>query len=140
MKVTDKIDKYLKEQFEFAVANPTFKIVSDEKVFEAMANFLVSLEPEQLNDEQLHKIADIFTEMKSEAEVEDMGEEVKARKSQINTKQYATKYYRLNKDKIKLKKDKLERSIKGQSRDRMKSIQAKIRKTPTGRHKVSYNV
>ena len=77
MKVTDKIDKYLKEQFEFAVANPTFKIVSDEKVFEAMANFLVSLEPEQLNDEQLHKIADIFTEMKSEAEVEDMGEEVK---------------------------------------------------------------
>jgi hypothetical protein len=132
-KVLEKIE----EQFDYMIMNPQFEIVSDEKVFSEMANFLMGLEPDQLNDIQLQKMVNIFTEMQAEADVD---EEVKAKRSRVNVKQYAGSYYRTNKKNIKKKKVELERSIKGITRNRMEPIMAKGRKSPTGRHKVSYNV
>ncbi len=66
-------------------------------------------------------------------------EEIKAKKELQTKKQYAGKYYRKNKGKVKKKKIELNRSIEGQKRDRMEPIMSKQRKTATGRHKVSYN-
>jgi hypothetical protein len=132
-----KKKKKVTEQFDYGVSPTQWDIVADEKVFEEMANFLLTLEPEQLNDIQLQKMIDIFSEMQAEAE---MDEEIKADRSSIKAKQYAGKYYRNKKVTIKSKKKKLERSIKGKSRETMKPILAKGRKTPTKRHKVEYNV
>lgn len=66
-------------------------------------------------------------------------EEVKAKKTPVDKKQYADKYYRKKKRDMKRKKEELENSVEGKKRKRMKPIMAKGRKTPTGRHKVSYN-
>ena len=66
-------------------------------------------------------------------------DEVKAKKTTINKKAYAGKYYSKNKSKMKNKKDKLENSVTGKTRERMEPIMKKGRKTPTGRHKVSYH-
>lgn len=132
-----KKKKKVTEQIDFMVANPHFEIVSDEKVFSSMANFLMSLDPDQLTNEQLQKMVNIFSEIQAEADVD---EEVKAKRSRIAAKQYLKKYYSTNKKKIKKKKVELEKSIKGQTRDRMTPIMAKGRKTATGRHKVNYNV
>jgi hypothetical protein len=61
-------------------------------------------------------------------------EEVKAKRETTSNKQYADKYYRLNRDKVLRKK-----TAEGKIRKRMKPIMKKGRKTPTGRHTVSYN-
>ena len=66
-------------------------------------------------------------------------EEVKAKKTAVTDKQYADKYYRKNKEKVKRNKIELDRSIEGQKRNKMEPIMAKGRKTPTGRHKVNYS-
>ena len=66
-------------------------------------------------------------------------EEIKAKKTPVTKKQYAGKYYRKNKEKVKRDKIELERSIEGNKRKRMKPIMKKQRKTPTGRHKVNYS-
>jgi hypothetical protein len=67
-------------------------------------------------------------------------EEIKAKKTSKSKKMYADQYYRGNKGKVKTKKKKLDRSIEGKRRDKMKPIMAKQRKSPTGRHRVDYNV
>ena len=66
-------------------------------------------------------------------------EEVKAKKTSVTKKQYAGKYYRHNKEKVKQNKKKLDRSLEGKKRERMRPIMKKQRKTPTGRHRVSYS-
>jgi hypothetical protein len=66
-------------------------------------------------------------------------EEVKAKRETTSNKQYADKYYRLNRDKVLRKKKELAGSAEGKIRKRMKPIMKKGRKTPTGRHTVSYN-
>lgn len=66
-------------------------------------------------------------------------EEVKAKKTSIDKKQYAGKYYRQNKEKVKRDKIELDRDIEGKKRNRMKPIMKKQRKTPTGRHEVNYS-
>ena len=66
-------------------------------------------------------------------------EEIKAKKTTVSDKQYADKYYRKNKDKVKRNKVELDRSIEGQKRNRMEPIMKKQRKTPTGRHRVNYS-
>ena len=133
MNILDKID----EQIDFMIANPHFEVVSDEKLFADMANFLIDIDPEQLTDSQLQKMVEIFTNLESEAEAID--EEVKAKKDTASNKQYGASYYRKKKQTIKKKKVDLERSIEGKKRSRMKPIMAKGRKTATGRHKVTYN-
>ncbi len=65
-------------------------------------------------------------------------EEVRAKKTGVPDKQYAGKYYRQNKKKVARNKIELDRSIEGQKRNRMAPIMGKQRKSPTGRHKVSY--
>lgn len=137
MSVLNKIDKKLNEQFDYMVTEPEWKVVSDERVFTEMANLIMSLEPDQLDDIQMQKVIDIFNEMQAEAELD---EEVKAKRSSTKAKQYLKKYYRTQKVSMKKKKKEFDQSIKGKVRKKKEPIMAKGRKTPTGRHKVEYNV
>jgi len=133
MNILERID----EQIDFMVANPHFEVVADEKLFADMANFLIDIDPEQLTDSQLLKMVEIFTNLESEAE--QVAEEIKAKKTPQSKKTYAAGYYGKKKNDIKKKKVELEKSIKGETRKRMKPIMAKGRKTSTGRHKVTYH-
>ena len=124
------------EQIDILVMQPDLKIKSDNPLFDKMANLIIALEADNLNDRQLNKVLEIIEDFEDADELE---EEVKAKKATINKKAYAGKYYKQNKSKMKNKKKELEKSITGQTRQRMKPIMAKGRKTPTGRHKVSYH-
>lgn len=133
----NKKKKTVTEQIDFMIANPTLKLVSDEAVFAEMANLLMTLEPDQLTNEQIDDMLDIIEKMRTEAEVE---EEIKAKKSSFRAKKYAQKYYSDNKKKIKAKKKQLEKSTQGYIRAKMTPYNAKKDQTPTGRKRRSYNV
>jgi len=133
MNIIDRLD----EAMDFMVINPSFEIKSDEQVFASMANFLIGIDPDQLTDDQLQKMVEIFTNMESEAD--QIEEEIKAKKETKTKKMYAAGYYAKKKNDIKQKKVELERSLEGKKRERMKPIMLKGRKTPMGRHKVTYN-
>ena len=124
------------EQIDVLVMQPDIKILSNDELFDKMANLIITLEADNLTDRQLTKVLDIIDDFE---DADELGEEVKAKKTTINKKAYAGKYYNQNKGKMKNKKKELEKSITGQTRQRMKPIMAKGRKTPTGRHKVSYS-
>ena len=124
------------EQIDVLVMQPDLKIKSNDELFDKMANLIIGLDPENLDDRQLDKVLEIISDFEDSEELE---EEVKAKKTTVTKKQYASKYYRKNKKKVKKKKVELERSITGKTRERMKPIMAKGRKTPTGRYKVSYH-
>ena len=123
-------------QIDVLVMQPDIKILSTDELFDKMANLIVTLEADNLTDRQLAKVLEIIEDFE---DADELGEEVKAKKTTINKKAYAGKYYKQNKGKMKKKKVELEKSIEGQTRSRMKPIMSKRRKTPTGRHKVSYS-
>lgn len=129
MKLLNKINNLLLEA--------EFEVDSDDPIFTKMANLILSLDPEKLSNEQIEKVSNIVEDL--DFKKPEKNEEIKAKKELATKKQYANSYYRKNKDKIKKKKVELNRSIEGQKRNRIKPIMAKQRKTPTGRHKVSYN-
>ena len=123
------------EAIDVLVMQPDIKIDGGESLFNKMANLIIGLEPDNLNDRQLSKVLEIIDDFQ---DADELAEEVKAKKTTINHKAYASKYYRQKKEKMKKKKKELEKSITGKTRERMRPIMAKGRKTPTGRHKVSY--
>lgn len=125
------------EQIDMFVMQPNLEIVSNNELFSKMANLIIDLDPEQLSDRQLEKTMDIFEDFEA-VEEEELEEEVKAKKTSTTKKQYAAQYYNGNKQKMKKKKKELERSLKGKVRSTMAPIMSKGRKTPTGRHKVTY--
>lgn len=124
------------EAIDILVMQPDLKIKSNNELFDKMANLIIALEADNLTDRQLDKVLEIIEDFEDADELE---EEVKAKKETIGKKAYASKYYNQNKNKMKKKKVELERSITGKTRERMKPIMAKGRKTPTGRHQVSYH-
>lgn len=125
----------LLDKLNILVEQDGFNVDSDDPIFTKMANFVLSLDPNKLTNEQIETIVDIVEDL----DFEKKNEEVKAKKELTSKKQYASTYFRKNKGTIKKKKIELNRSIEGQKRNRMKPIMSKQRKTPTGRHKVSYN-
>ena len=131
--ILDKINQLLEQEETEEI--PKFEIASDDETFTKMADFIMNLDPDRLSSTQLQKVVDIIDNMETEA----LGEEVKARWTKTDRKQYADKYYKKNKNRMKRKKKELERSIEGKKRDNVKDSMAKGRKTPTGRHKVEYN-
>jgi hypothetical protein len=139
------------EQIDFMIMQPDLKLVSDHVVFGEMADLIMSLDPEQLNEVQLQKVVDIIDKIKSEAELDEVALK-RAKPSTQAQKKYAQKYYSDNKDKINRKRDEFEKTVKGQARKRMQPYAAKGNRTATFsrrkgsssaakfRPKVKYNV
>jgi hypothetical protein len=115
----------------------------DELVFNKMANFIINLDPDSLNDNQLQEIIDMIEKLEVEFDDDEGIEEVKtpkfAKRTAANKNQYSKKWYRTNKNSIKRRKAKMSRSSQGRKRVKMKERLAKIGKTATGRRKVRYH-
>ena len=86
------------EAIDVLVMQPDLKIKSDNELFDKMANLIVALEGDSLTDRQLSKVLEIIDAFEDADELE---EEVKAKKTTINHKAYAGKYYKQNKGKMK---------------------------------------
>ena len=119
------------EQIDLMVMQPDLKLVSDHVVFGEMADLIMSLDPEQLNEIQLQKVVDIIDKIKSEAELDEVALK-RAKPSTEDQKRYAAAYYSKNKEDILKKRKQFERfTTKGKARKRMRPIAAKGNQTAT---------
>lgn len=128
--VIDKIDGFVSNSR--IVAD---EITNDKEIFSRLMELTLSLEPEQLNDDQINQMVSILEDMDFEEEVD----EIKAKRSTQKERQYYKQYARKNRIKIKLKREKFKKSAEGKRREVLKKRLAKSNKTPTGRKKVTYH-
>jgi hypothetical protein len=125
----EKLENYMKvSMFE---PTPEISFISDEEVFNKMANFITELDPEILSDEQLETITDIINNL--EVDVTDMDEAKMAKKSLASKKTYGRLYYHKNKLRVQKQKKKIQKSVEGRKRERAEERLKKGNKTPTGR-------
>ena len=129
--IVDKIDGFISNSKVLVD-----EISNDSEIFTRLMDFALSIEPEQLNDDQVEQMASILEDMDFEDSEID---EIKAKKSTSQEKQYYKQYARKNRMKIKLKREKFKKSAEGKRRDVLKKKLAKSGKTPTGRKKVQYH-
>lgn len=110
-----------------------------DELFGRMAEFIMSLDPEMLSDDELEEAISILQEIEI-AFGENIEEAKLAKNAGATKKSYARKWYRMKKNDIKKGKERLKRSSEGRKRLRIKDRLAKSKRTPTGRKKVRYNV
>ena len=138
MELFEKIDDIL-EQENHILPKKATKVKSefsfDELMFNKMANFIINLDPNDLNDDQIQEVINMIEKL----EIEIVQEERLARKTLQPKNQYSKKWYRANKTEIKRRKEKFARSSEGRKRSRREGKLAKIGKTATGRRQVKYN-
>lgn len=153
------------EQITYVIADPEEHEKAQEKqMFERLANFILTLDPDQLNDDQLEETMDIlelidpgdvdFTMMEeyTQDDKERNKEYYKKNKGEYRKKKYpradrtdpadkmqARVYKRKNRNKIRVKKIKLMRSAEGRKRMKMTDRLEKVHKTPTKRKAVRYS-
>lgn len=139
-KILEKLEDYMTvSMFE---PTPEVKFVSDEELFNRMADFITSLDPEVLTDEQIETVIDILDDL--EILVDDGDEAVeeaakRAKKTLASKKTYGRQWYRKNKTKVKTQKEKMKKSAEGRKRAKAKTRMLRGNKTPTGRPVRKYN-
>ena len=123
--------------------NTGLEIDKSQQLFDRMADLIIGLDPDCLTDIQLQEVMDILQDIEFSDEPE-ISEQTSGRKYRLaskstpKTRQYARKYYRRNRVKIKKKRVLFKRSAEGRKRKRVMQRMAKQHKTPTGRRKVRY--
>jgi hypothetical protein len=127
-------------RLETFMGTPAVKFQQDENIFERVLDFIIELDPEVLTDEQLEEVSDILNDVELEGEDDfDLTEVKLANKTSNEKKRYVRKYYKRNRQRIKIKLRKFNRSSEGRKRMNTKDRLAKANKTPTGRRKVRYH-
>ena len=139
-KILEKLEDYMTvSMFD---PKPEVSFVSDEELFNRMADFITDLDPDILTDEQLDMAIGILDDL--EILVDDGDEAVeeaakRAKKTLASKKTYGRQWYRKNKTKVKSTKAKMQKSAEGRKRNRAKARMLRGNKTPTGRPVRRYN-
>ena len=110
---------------------------SDEVMFNKMLNFIISLDPEQLTDNQLEEISNMLEDL--EFEDEDLTEIKMSGKTSQEKRRYQARYYRRFRSKISQKRKKFRKSAEGRKRKKQSERMEKVGKTPTGKARVRYH-
>lgn len=138
--------EFMRDQFH--TDNDMYSFKTDDEIFEAMADFITSLEPDQLSEDQIETVLDILEEIEVESTIhdvedddldDDVSEKRLAGRTKVKTRLAARKYYKRNRSKIKKRKKKFKKSAAGKVRKRKAARMAKAGKTATGRKKVRYH-
>lgn len=125
----------IEEKYITGSAFPNQQIDLDEKLFNKMMDFIMNLDENQLSEDQLSEVVDILNDI----DFDEVSELKKAKRTPQQKKIYARKYRLKNRQKIKIKKKKFQRSAEGKKRARLTKQFARSNKTATGRRKVSYH-
>jgi hypothetical protein len=115
----------------------------DERMFSKMANFIINLDPDSLNDTQVQEVINMIEKLELENDEEEDIKEVRkprlAKRTTATKNQASKKWYRANRTRIKRRKAKFRRSSEGRKRANKKERLAKQGRTPTGRKRVRYH-
>lgn len=137
MEILETIDDIL-DQEDYILSKDDNHII-DEKLFDRMANFIINLEPANLDDNQVQEVINIIDDIEDDDLIEVRTPKL-AKRTLATKNQYSKKWYRKNRNKIKRRKAKLARSSQGRKRMKAKVRLARQGKTATGRKKVRYHV
>jgi len=138
MQILEIIDDIL-DQEDYMLPKDDSPII-DEKLFDRMIDFIISLEPANLDDEQVQEVINIIDAIEDEEDLIEVRTPKLAKRTLATKNQYSKKWYRKNRNKIKRRKAKLRRSSQGRKRIKAKVRLAKQGRTATGRKKVRYHV
>lgn len=111
----------------------------DEDIFYRLADFIINLDPELLEDDQIEEVISFIDEIEQD-EISEFGSPKLARRTASTKNQASKKWYRKNRTNIKRRKAKFRRSSEGRKRLKAKERLARQGKTATGRRKVRYHV
>jgi len=123
------------EQIDTILGNPTIQWDTDENLFMKMADFIIDLDPEMLDDKQIQEVMDIIDLL----DVPDVTEVKLAGKSSTDKKNYSRRYTRKNKTKIQSTKEKFKKSAEGKKRKRNKKRLSNHNLTPTKQRTTKYH-
>jgi len=137
-KILEKLEDYMTvSMFE---PKPEVTFVSDEELFNRMADFITDLDPDILTDEQLNIAIGILDDIEVLVDDDSIEEAARKAKSSLASKKtYGRQWYRKNKTKVKTQKKKMQKSAEGRKRERAEDRMKKGNKTPTGRPIRTYN-
>jgi hypothetical protein len=133
--IIEKLEDYVKPSL--TEPTPDVSFVTDEDLFNRMADFITELDPETLTDEQLESITSIIEDL--EIDVDDIEEAKMAKKTLASKKTYGRMYYHKNKARVMRQKKKIQKSAEGRKRERAKERMRSGNKTPTGRTLKKYH-
>lgn len=146
MNLFEKIDDILEQENNILPKKEKLEKMDftfDEQMFSKMANFIIGLDPDNLNDNQLESVINMIEDLEVEGEEEDI-KEVKtpklAKRTLATKNQASKKWYRKNRTEIKRRKAKFRRSSEGRKRQKARDRLSRQGKTATGRKKVRYHV
>ena len=120
------------------------KPVFEEEMFDKMYDFIVSLEPDQLTEEQADDVMSIIEEIEIEYEgvneddEDDLDEAPKRVKKDRSAARKRAKSYRRNKSKRKRAAKKYKKSAKGKMMSKKAKRMGKRGKTATGKRKRTF--
>ncbi len=145
MNLFDKIDDVLEQEANILPKKPDTEVELDysfdEEMFDRMANFIVNLDPDKLNDDQLEKVINMIEDLEPEVEeIEELRKPKLAQRTPATKNQYSKKWYRKNRTHVKRRKAKFRRSSEGRKRANKRERLSRQGRTPTGRKKVRYHV
>jgi hypothetical protein len=127
--ILSKDDTKVKSEFSF-----------DEQMFSKMANFIINLNPDSLNDGQVQEVINMIEKLELEDEdIQEVKKPKLARRTLATKNQASKKWYRKNRTNIKRRKARFKRSSEGRKRLMKKERLARQGRTPTGRKKVRYH-
>lgn len=137
-KILEKLEDYMTvSMFE---PKPEVQFVSDEELFNRMADFITDLDPDILTDEQLNIAIGILDDIEVLVDDDSIEEAARKAKSSLASKKtYGRQWYRKNKTKVKTQKKKMKKSAEGRKREKAEDRMKKGNKTPTGRPIRTYN-
>jgi hypothetical protein len=145
MDLFDKIDDVLEQEANILPPKGETKVdldfSFDEEMFDKMANFIINLDPDKLNDNQVEAVIKMIEDLEPEVEeIEELRKPKLAKRTPATKNQYSKKWYRKNRTHVKRRKKKFRRSAEGRKRANKREILARQGRTPTGRKKVRYHV
>lgn len=143
MDLFEKIDDVLEQENHILPKDDTeIKIDSsfDEELFFKMANFIINLDPDSLNDVQVESVVKMIEDMEEEDDLQELRTPKLAKRASVQKNQYSKKWYRKNRTEIKRRKKKFRRSAQGRKRQKARERLSRQGRTATGRKKVRYHV
>ena len=142
MDLFDKIEDIL-EQEDYIL--PKKELIEDDnsfddELFSKIANFIINLDPESLNDVQVDEVIKMIEDMENDDDLHELRTPKLAKRVSAQKNQASKKWYRKNRTEIKRRKKKFRRSAQGRKRQKARERLSRQGRTATGRKKVRYHV
>ena len=126
--IYDRITHYLEEQEDISTDSASY--LEDDALLEKMYNFIISLDPDKLNDMEAGELVDIIDELAGE---EDEIDEIQRVRISPADKRKRSKAYKKNKSKIKIAAKRYRRTAGYKKYKRKSKRMSRTGKTSTGK-------